>query len=195
MTKQENPSSNNEITDTQGISALPKPWATAVQLIGTFGLAVFLVLYYVFVMQPQERERYDDLRESVESLISVVEKNQTLVTKGQVKNLETLYVMSVANDLGPLIHDAISKEVASQDVNDIVRRTMRRRTELIEGFAKKDGTTISEHIAHRIVDPCGVCKRITLEVEHGSGRLTPQDITRISKDILEEEFSLIRMFK
>ena len=46
-----------------GIAGLPKGWAIAVQLVGTFALAVFLVLYYVLVMQPREAERYEQLRQ------------------------------------------------------------------------------------------------------------------------------------
>ena len=96
-------SENNASDRPQGISSLPRPWSTAVQLVGTFGLAVFLVLYYVLVMHPQERARYDELRKSVESLIDVVEKGQSLITKDQAKRLESLYVLAVANEVGVFI--------------------------------------------------------------------------------------------
>ena len=51
-----------------GISGLPRPWSTVVQLVGTFGLAVFLVLYYVLVIHPQEEKRYEELKNSVQQL-------------------------------------------------------------------------------------------------------------------------------
>ena len=38
---------NNEKDSKRGIRGLPRPWSIAVQVVGTFGLAVFLVLYYV----------------------------------------------------------------------------------------------------------------------------------------------------
>ncbi len=151
---------NNEQASSTGISSLPGPWSTAVQLIGTFGLAVFLVLYYIFVMQPQERKRYDELRESVESLIQVVEKGQTLLTKDQAKRLESLYVIAVANELALVIHEELTKETSEEKLENIIRNKMLQKTELLEGLAKKGGRSISEPIVHRIADPLGVSNRI-----------------------------------
>ncbi len=59
------------------------PWSLAVHLVGTFGLAVFLVLYYVLVMQPRAQASYDRLRGSVDALLQVVEKGQTLLRQEQ----------------------------------------------------------------------------------------------------------------
>ncbi|MEE9263678.1 MAG: hypothetical protein V3V11_04410, partial [Vicinamibacteria bacterium] len=61
-----------------GIRGLPETWSVVVQLTGTFGLAVFLVLYYVLFMQPRAQARYDQLTSSVDSLIDVVERGQTV---------------------------------------------------------------------------------------------------------------------
>jgi hypothetical protein len=79
-----------------GTAGLPRGWAVAVQLVGTFGLAVFLVLYYVLVMQPKEAERYGQLRQSVTSLGDIVAGQQSLLTREQASQLEELFVMAMA---------------------------------------------------------------------------------------------------
>lgn len=66
------PNENHPKSEEVGIAGLPKSWAVAVQLVGTFGLAVFLVLYYVLVMQPKDAQRYEQLRQSVTSLGEIV---------------------------------------------------------------------------------------------------------------------------
>ena len=186
---------NNEQGGASGIGGLPRPWSMAVQLIGTFGLAVFLVLYYVFVMQPQERKRYDELRESVESLIQIVEKGQTLLTKDQAKRLESLYVIAVANELSLVIHEELKKETSGENLENIIRNRMLQRTELLEGLAKEGGRSISEPIVHRIADPSGVSKQIA-EVAIREWKIDSlRELSNNLEDFLEFAFVERRMAK
>ncbi len=186
---------NNKQDSARGISGLPRPWATAVQLIGTFGLAVFLVLYYVLVMQPQERARYDKLRDAVESLIHVVEKGQTLLTKDQAKRLESLYVVAVSNELGPVIHGELQKGTSADKLEDVIRRTMLQRIELLEGLAKKGGRSISEPIVHRIAAPNGVGKRVAEEATRQWKDHSLREVSKNLHDLLEFSFAERRMAK
>ena len=88
-----------------GISGLPKAWGVVVQLVGTFGLAVFLVLYYVLYMHPNETEKFDNLRRSmdeltnsVDALTGHVEKQLSLLSNQQANSLEELFVSAVASE-------------------------------------------------------------------------------------------------
>lgn len=186
---------NNEQTGSSGISGLPRPWSTAVQIIGTFGLAVFLVLYYVFIMQPQERKRYDELRESVESLIQVVEKGQTLLTKDQAKRLESLYVIAVANELAIVIHEELTKETSEEKLENIIRNKMLQQTELLEGLAKKGGRSISEPIVHRIADPSGISKRIAMVAVREWEADSLRELSNNLEEFIEFSFAERRMRK
>ena len=186
---------NNEKDNIRGIAGLPRPWSTAVHLVGTFGLAVFLVLYYVFVMQPQERKRYDELKDAVETLIQVVEKEQTLLTKDQAKHLESLYIIGVANELGVVIHGELKKETSKENLETIVRKKMLQRLELIEGLVKKDGRSLSEPIVHRIAEPTGVCKRL-VEIAFREWKTdSVQHISNNLEEFLEFSFAERRMRK
>ncbi len=178
----------------QGIASLPRPWSTAVQLVGTFGLAVFLVLYYVLLMQPQERARYDELRQSVEFLIAVVEKGLTLVTADQAKHLESLYVLAVANEVGVFIHDALEKGMEPSVLEAKTSEMMLRRTELLEGLTQKGGKNISETIVHRLATRGGISSKLAEEAVNWKG-MSARDISKRCEEILEFSFAERRMKK
>lgn len=63
-----------------GLSALPPSVNVAVQLIGTFGLAVFLVVFYVTKMHPQDEARYVELKKSIDEQRSQIEKMDTNIS-------------------------------------------------------------------------------------------------------------------
>ncbi len=95
---------------------LPSRWELIVQLVGTFGLAVFLVLYYVLVMQPREQARYDELRLSVDAVLQMVEAGQTFVTREQSERLKELFIISAAPELAKQIEQVLPGGVSVRPV-------------------------------------------------------------------------------
>jgi hypothetical protein len=133
-----------------GIAALPKGWAVAVQLVGTFGLAVFLVLYYVLVMQPKEAERYEQLRQAVTSLGEIVAGQQSLLTREQASQLEDLFVMAMAPEVAGVIVGELKGHATAEVLGKKIEDTLIFQTRLLEGLRRKDGGTISEMLTHKI---------------------------------------------
>jgi hypothetical protein len=141
-----------------GVFGLPGTWSVAVQLIGTFGLAVFLVLYYVLVMQPRAQARYDQLSSSVDSLIEVVEQGQTVLTQEQGDRLEELYILAVAPELADRMErvlpgDAVSAADAGrlrQALQTSLEDVLMVRTRLLRGLSLRDGGTLSQMLADKI---------------------------------------------
>jgi len=136
--------------DAVGLKQLPRRWATAVQVVGTFGLAVFLVLYYVLVVQPREAARYDQLRASVGAMLQVVEANQSLLTRQQAANLETLYVEAVANEAADRIVKALEQGQGSQNLQSDLVNILVVRAALLQGFVRKDGAVVSELLVNKL---------------------------------------------
>jgi len=131
-----------------GTDKLPQPWAIAVQLIGTFGLAVFLVVYYVLVMQPKEAARYDELKASVDNLASLVENQQALIGRDQESGLEQLFILGVVHDIADYIgRERQSKE---EDLKREIENILYNRTRLVTGYKRKDGRIVSERFSNRI---------------------------------------------
>ncbi len=185
---------DQETEEKPGFAGLPHPWSTAVQLVGTFGLAVFLVLYYVLVMYPQDRARYDELKNSVESLIAVVEKGQTLLTTDQSKRLESLFILGVANEIGVFIHDELQKGSDSASLLPKIDSMILRRTEWIEGFTQKGGRNISESIVHRIAEPGELNAALSQELPNMK-TMSIREVSNRCQEILEFSFAERRMAK
>lgn len=158
-----------------GIAGLPKSWGTAVQLISTFGLAVFLVLYYVLVMRPEENARYDQLRTSVESLIEVVEAGSTLVTRDQGLRLQELYIDAIAYDLAREIRKRMTTSPDLQALAADLKRLMIVRTDILQGITRKDGGTISDMLARQI----DVTDVATIMTKHADENLRGADLPEI----------------
>ena len=133
-----------------GIGGLPRGWSVAVQLVGTFGLAVFLVLYYVLVMQPREAARYEQLRASVESLMQVVAQQQSLLTRDQAANLEHLFVVATASEVADRIADGLRRNVPADQLQRELEDVMVLQTGLLQGLARRDGGNLSEMLVHRV---------------------------------------------
>ena len=148
---------NNGDPTTQG-PAIRGAWSLAVQLVGTFGLAVFLVLYYVLIMEPRAQTRYDQLRSSVDSLIEVVERGQTLVSQEQGDRLEELYILAVAPELAnrmdrALPPSAISAAQASalqQELQRSLEDVLMVRTRLLRGLSFRDEGDVAQMLTGKI---------------------------------------------
>ena len=72
---------------------------------------------------------------------------------------------------------------------------MLQQTELLEGFAKKGGGSISEPIVHRIADPSGVSKRIAVIATTEWKAVSLQELSYNLEDFLEFSFAERRMAK
>jgi hypothetical protein len=186
---------DNEHGGEQGIKSLPHFWSTAVQLVGTFGLAVFLVLYYVLVMHPQERSRYDELKQAVESLIRVVEKEQTLLTNEQARQLESLYVLAVAGELAPVIHEELAKGTAVDALADSIAAVLQQRTELLQRLVRMDGRPVSEPIVYRLAQGPPIGQEIAEIAETGWRESSVQEISKQLEAKLERSSALARLEK
>lgn len=144
------PKKEKEAPKEMGIPGLPKNWSVAVQLVGTFGLAVFLVLYYVLVMQPRDAERYDRLRESIASLQDIVEKQQSLLTREQASRLEDLFVSATSHEIADLIVHEVKNGTPADALGKQIEDKLIFQTRMLEGLRRKDGGTVSEMLTHKI---------------------------------------------
>lgn len=133
-----------------GIPGLPKTWAVVVQLVGTFGLAVFLVLYYLLVMQPKEAERYEELRQTVTSLTEAIAGQQSLLSREQASQLEDLFVMAMAHDVVGLIVVELRSNSSADELARKIEDKLIYQTRLLEGLRRKGGGAISEMLTHKI---------------------------------------------
>jgi len=208
-------SDGDKKTDAKGISGLPKPWDTAVQLIGTFGLAVFLVLYYLFVMQPAETKRYDDLNEkynnlskslnsltdSINHFAQTISKEEILVNKGQTIQIKRLYIAAVKNRLDKIIYEKLKKNIPQEDLRkEIINEMMKLSDHIDEAFYQTEIVTkqppiftqIRNDIRKRISDNEG-CTRIIAEdaINDNWGNLTIQDVESKLDTALEQSFELM----
>ena len=136
----------------QGIAGLPKSWSVAVQLIGTFGLAVFLVLYYVFVFQPREAARYDELRNSVEELTKVVKEDLGLLNRAQSSKLEELYILATAPEVADIIFTSLKNDTNAEDIAKKIRESLLMRTDLVSDLKREGGGIISEQLTYKIIN-------------------------------------------
>ena len=133
-----------------GIAGLPKRWAIVVQLVGTFGLAVFLVLYYVLFMYPSETARYEKLRVSVEDLMAVVEKQQARLTREQADKLEDLFVSAVASEFCVRAIRGIEKDIDELELARELEDTLMMQVDKLRGLVRRDGSQISELLTNKI---------------------------------------------
>ena len=135
-----------------GLSGLPKNWSVAVQLVGTFGLAVFLVLYYVLVMQPRDVQRYEELRDSVVSLEKIMIGRQSLVTRETVRRLEDLYIAGVSYETALLVKKELERNVNPTDLSKEVEKKLIFETRLLEGLRRKNEGVVSEMLTYKILN-------------------------------------------
>jgi len=175
--------SNSERKD-YGISGLPRNWAVAVQLISTFGLAVFLVLYYVLVLHPKETSRYDQLRSSVDSLIEVVEKQQTLLAREQSANLERLFVLALAPELADRVIQGLGEGISTKELAKRLEDALIVKTSLLQGLTRKDGGTISEMLTHKIRNS-GIADKMAEQAKRNWSSADRMQIASNCRDSLE----------
>ncbi|MHC4741947.1 MAG: hypothetical protein ACYS8Z_08560 [Planctomycetota bacterium] len=144
------PNEDNPKSEEVGIAGLPRRWGVVVQLVGTFGLAVFLVLYYVLVMEPSEGERYDKLSESITSLEKAVDGQQSQLTPLQASRLDTLFVMAVAPEVSDLIIAELKDNSNAEALATEIEDKLIFHTRLLEGLRRKGGSALSEMMTHKI---------------------------------------------
>lgn len=159
-----------------GIPSLPTKWSVAVQLIGTFGLAVFLVLYYLFFMGPAENKKYDELNTSINelntsineehntSIIELTEKvdnlaetvigNQLMLKENQSNQLEELFTKCVAYKIADSIFeykDYPDHFLNILEVKKKLENTLIINTELAEGLLYADAIDIAGMFKDKIL--------------------------------------------
>jgi len=134
----------------EGISDLPKKWSVAVQLVGTFGLAVFLVLYYVLVMQPKDAARYDQLRQSIDKLGETIAGQQNLITREQESRLQDLYLIAMGNEVATLLVSELKGSANAEALTKKIEDRLIVETRLLEGLRRQDGGAISEMMTNKI---------------------------------------------
>ncbi len=111
---------NQDVQDASRLSTvrrLSTKWELIVQLVGTFGLAVFLVLYYVVFVQPREARRYEELRRSVDSVVLLAQSGQTLITREQAERLKELFILSAAPEVTRYLQTRLSHEIGEEAVS------------------------------------------------------------------------------
>lgn len=167
-----------------GIAGLPKAWAIAVQLVGTFGLAVFLVLYYVLVMQPKDAARYEQLSQSVTSLGEIVAGQQSLLTREQASRLEDLFVMAMAPEMAELIVGELKGNSTTEVLSKKIEDKLIFRTRLLEGLRRKDAGVVSEMLIHKIRNS-GISQEIAQRANSGWRDAEPKMIAKECLDALD----------
>ena len=172
-----------------GIGGLPRRWGVAVQLVGTFGLAVFLVLYYVLVMHPMENARYEKLRTSVETLIGVVEKGQSLLTREQASKLENLFIMATAPAIADRVMQDLQGGVITQELAKELENIMMVQTGLLAGLTRKDGGSLSEMLTYKIRNS-GVAEKISLRADERWRGVDRTHVVEECKEALDMAFRL-----
>ncbi|MCI0585339.1 MAG: hypothetical protein L0323_00700 [Planctomycetes bacterium] len=120
------------------------------QLVSTFGLAVFLVLYYVLVIRVEENRRYESLRDAVNSLMVIIEKGATLLPEEQTRRLESIYVEVACGDLAGPLHAALQGAPTREGLSRLTKETLVGRTSLLQGFSRRDGRGLAELLVARI---------------------------------------------
>ncbi len=172
-----------------GIAGLPRRWAVAVQLVGTFGLAVFLVIYYVLVMGPQETKNYENLKKSVDELTVVIEREQALLTRVQASQLERLFVLATAPKVADLIVEQQDLGTSVEDLEDKLQKALLLNTDLLSGFQRKDGGVLSEMLTRKIIN-MNIASELAREAVERWSTATRADIPRNCEEFL---YSAIRM--
>lgn len=129
-----------------GIPGLPKKWQGPVQIVSTFGLAVFLVLYYLFVIRPENNARYQKMRESIDKLQHVVQAEQAVVSEEQAERLEDLYIDAVS----PRVADILMREMPQQEKIDQIERHLLTKTDNLRGIIRESGRSLAEQLRTRL---------------------------------------------
>jgi hypothetical protein len=134
-----------------GIQSLPKKWAVPVQVISTFGLAVFLVLYYLFVIRVEDAKRYESLRDSVNALVAINERGETLLTADLERRLQIIFIEIAAREVGDLALDELPKSPSVEQLGRLFDQTLvNRASQLLQGLARKDGRGLSELTTNKL---------------------------------------------
>jgi hypothetical protein len=111
---------------------------------------VFLVLYYVLVMQPREAKRYENLRQTVMSLSEIIVGQQSLVPSKEAEQLEGLYILAVSHEVAALIIEALPTEPTTGQLAQQIEDLLIFETRWLQGLRRKDERVLSEMLTHKI---------------------------------------------
>lgn len=211
MIKNDKIPNDNQKTDGQGISGLPNPWKTIVYLINTFGLAVFLVVWYVVKIQPNNAARYENLGNQVsemsvnisnlslkvDELNQLIKNKKTLLTKDQANNIKKLYIETVTSKLNHVFLSKLktikSSSTRKENIKyliDEMQKIMSNNAEYIDGLVELGDIEIKSEIAKRIYEKEGVCNRIAIEAIDKWKDLSPHDVSNKLNWAFKNAFSL-----
>lgn len=189
----------DSVADDERSGRLPPRWELIVQLVSTFGLAVFLVLYYVLVMQPREQARYEELSRSVDAVLEMVERGQTLVSREQSERLKELFILATAPEIAKQIEKALPGgdpplpvPVAEAGrlgtkLRDDIEDVLISRTRWLQGLLRKDEGDLSLALVARIQES-EVSDRLASRVVTEWPYPTRQELLQICEDTLHACF-------
>ncbi len=177
-----------------GIAGLPRRWAVAVQLVGTFGLAVFLVIYYVLWMGPQEAKNYENLKKSVDGLTLVVEREQALMTRAQAGKLEKLFILATAPKVADIIVEQQELGTSAEVLEDKLQKALLLNTDLLSGLQRKDGGVLSEMLTNKIIR-MKISSELAREAIERWSTATRTDIHLKCEEFLDSTIRMATMMK
>ena len=196
----------NTQTGSQLIPGLPAIWNIAIKLITTQGLAVFLVLFYLFAIRPEDIVRDElldkaikevtELRQEVEMLARTIESGDNFITRDQADKLKSLYRDAVTDELTHLIIEKAQNGASVDELESSIRSAMLPYTKSLEGQIQKGslkdgGGSIAGWLRDRIFAENGICGSIAQEaIDNNWGRLQHEQISRKLKKMMRDSFVL-----
>lgn len=186
---------HRDASELGSVRRLPTKWELAVQLVGTFGLAVFLVLYYVVFVQPREARRYDELRQSVDSVVQLARSGQTLVTREQAERLKELFIVAAAPELTRYLHETLSQAAGKETVSAADARPLAAslsenlqeilvvRSRLLRGLSRDRDDDLMELLGARL-SSSGVAHQIAERAVREWPYRTRADLERMCRESL-----------
>ena len=186
---------NSKRTETPpGIAGLSKTWRDSVQIVSTFGLAVFLVLYYVLFVRKEDSKRYEDLRASVNALVTINERQGSLISPEVERRLEAIYLDAVSGDVARIIELELKRNKSKERLVDAIRKALVAKTSLVNGLYRRDGRSVSEVLLARIqnFDLPDNLAQYALDTLAGSDS---EAIDRETRSFLQRNFSFIASAK
>lgn len=95
----------------RGIRALPHPWGTIAEMVGTYGLAVALVLMWIIELGPQ----FTQLQQSVDRNTEVIKDRYVVVFEDRQRAFETMFITGFPV---PFAECALRRMIGIADTSD-----------------------------------------------------------------------------
>lgn len=123
----------------RGIRALPHPWGTIAEMVGTYGLAVALVLMYVIKLGPQ----FTQLQQSVNRNTEVIDRNTDVIKDRYVvvfedrqRAFETMFITGFPVPFAQCARQRMIGIAATSDWADVSTRDDAETEELTADIIK-----------------------------------------------------------